>query len=359
MKINVLELITGLPIGGAEKVLLDLCRNLDRSKIEPFVIGLNDESDFKKDFEKENIHVNILNMQKNIVSFIRTYRQLSLFIKHRDITIIHAHMFHPLVFAYALKLRYPHLKIVWTSHSENINGKIREVFVYLLKSFRDIDIIFSKKMQSFIYKKEARIITNGVDLALFNHKVKKRDTFTFINISIFREAKNQAFLAECAKYLKEQGYDFVINIIGSGDHSGDCSKEIKEAIQKNDMEDYIKLLGTRRDIEFQLKSSHCFVLPSYYEGLPIVLLEAGAAKVPILSTPVGAIPDIINESTGYLCNLEQFAKMMEHILNHYDEAKNRAECFYQKICRDLSIESMAKKHEEIYCTLYPIDSDSE
>jgi len=351
MKLNVLELITGLPIGGAEKVLLDLCRNLDHSKVKPFVIGLNDESDLKKDFEEGNIHVNTLNMQKNILSFMRTYRQLSQFIKHHHITIIHAHMFHPLVFAYTLKLRYPHLKIVWTSHSENINGKIREVFVYLLKGFRDVDIIFSKKMQSFIYKKDAHIIANGVDLALFNHKVKKRDTFTFINISIFREAKNQAFLAECAKYLKERGHDFIINIIGSGDHSGDCSKEIKEAIQKNHVEDYVKLLGTRRDIEFQLKSSHCFVLPSSYEGLPIVLLEAGAAKVPILSTPVGAIPDIVDESTGYLCALEQFSQEMEYILNHYDEAINRAECFYQKVYRDLSIESMAKKHEEIYSTL--------
>jgi len=347
-KIRVLQLITGLPIGGAEKVLLDLCSNLDRSEIESFVIGLNDEDDFKEDFESQGIYVEMLNMQRTPKSFIEVYKKLAQFVKEYDIDIIHAHMFHPLVFAYLLKMKKHKLKIVFTSHSENIGGKFREFFTYKLKKYRDADIVFSKEMINKMYKEDTMVIANGVNVAAFSQALKKKPTFTFLSIGVLRPGKNQSFLASCAEYLKNRGYDFQIDIVGAGDASGDTSEEIKEKIQKNGVEDKINMLGARRDIPQLLQRAHCFVLPSDFEGLPIVLLEAGAARLPILSTPVGAISNIINKHTGYIEDLDHFAERMEYILTHYEEARSRAECFYEKVNDEFSIERMARSHERIY-----------
>jgi len=347
-KIRVLQLITGLPIGGAEKVLLDLCSNLDRSKIETFVIGLNDEEDFKEDFESQGIYVQMLNMQRTPKSFIEVYKKLAQFAKEHEIDIIHAHMFHPLVFAYMLKIKNSKLKIVFTSHSENIGGRFRELFTYHLKKYRDADIVFSKEMINKMYKGDTIVIANGVNVAAFAEILKKKPIFTFLSVGVLRPGKNQSFLASCAKYLKDKGYDFQIDIVGAGDASGDTSEEIKEEIRKNGVEDKVNMLGARRDVPQLLQRAHCFVLPSFFEGLPIVLLEAGAARLPILSTPVGAIPNIINKNTGYIEELDHFAKRMEYILSHYEEAISKAKCFYKKVSNEFSIGRMARSHEEIY-----------
>ena len=347
-KIRVLQLITGLPIGGAEKVLLDLCANLDKSIIEPFVIGLNDEDDFKEDFELQGIYVQMLNMKRTPKSLMDTYQKLAHFIQEYQIDIIHAHMFHPLVFSYLLKMKNPKLKIVFTSHSENIGGKFREFFTSILKDYRDIDIVFSKEMITGMYKEDTIVIANGVNIASFKEALEKKPIFTFLSVGVLRPQKNQSFLASCAKYLKDKGYDFQIDIVGAGDASGDTSEEIKEEMQKKGVEDRMNMLGARREIPQLLQTAHCLVLPSHFEGLPIALLEAGAARLPILSTPVGAIPSIISEDSGYLENLDHFAEKMEYILTHYEEAGSRAAHFYEKINAEFSIQGMARSHEKIY-----------
>jgi len=184
-KVRVLQLITGLPIGGAEKVLLDLCSNLDQSKVETFVIGLNDEDDLKKDFESEGIFVEMLNMRKTPANLIKVYKILTQFVQEHEIDIIHAHMFHPLVFAYLLKMKNPKLKIVFTSHNEDIGGKFRELFTYTLKNYRDVDIVFSKEMITKMYTKDTVVVVNGVDLTASSN-------------TIGRPSKNEGKTKQCA-----------------------------------------------------------------------------------------------------------------------------------------------------------------
>jgi len=287
-KINILHIITGLPIGGAEKILLDLCSNLNKEIISNHVISLNDEVDFKEDFIQNSIAVTNLNMTKNIKSFFKTTKLINNYIKRHKIEILHIHMFHPLLFAFVSKLRYPHLKVVFTSHNVNIGSKFREVITYLLKPFRDTDIIFSEDMITNIYKKDSVVIPNGLDTSAYKEKVPKNEKFTFISIGVLREQKNQLFLPSTAAYLKNNGIEnFEIAIVGGADASGDMRKEISQEIKKYGVEDKINMMGSRRDIPELLKKAHCFVMPSHFEGLPIALLEAGAAELAVVSTPVG------------------------------------------------------------------------
>ncbi len=351
-KIKVLHIITGLPIGGAEKVLLDLSSHLNKETIIPFVIGLNDETDLMEDFRKQNIWVKPLNMKKTPKGFLNAREEINRIIKDKQIDIVHAHMFHPLVLAYTAKKTNPNIKIVFTSHNENIGSKSRELFTRSLKNFRDIDIVFSPDMITNMYKENSVVIPNGIDIDSFTKDVNKEKKFTFLSIGILREQKNQAFLAKCAKELKERGYkNFQINIVGAGDESGDLTKEIQNAIKENGVEEHVNMLGARRDIPILLKQSHCFVMPSLFEGLPISLLEAGAASLPIIATPVGAIPSVIDKNSGYLATLENFTDVMEEVLKGYDIALKKAEILLKEIELNYSIKSMALSHEKIYTQL--------
>ncbi len=219
------------------------------------------------------------------------------------------------------------------------------------KRYRDADVIFSKEMHTDIYRDDVHIIPNGIDIAKFNKNPKKSDIFTFIAVGVLREGKNYIALVDYAVKLKLLGYNFLIEIVGSGDDSGDESKNIADAIKKYDVGDVIKMVGASDDIPYHLSKADCFVMPSHYEGLPISLLEAGASKLPVISTLVGAIPTVIEDGCGYLATLDEFVDSMEYVLNNKDKAKLAGLNLYDLICEKYSIDSMTQRHEAIYTVL--------
>lgn len=273
------------------------------------------------------------------------------YIIENKIDILHAHLTHTLPHMALLKIRFPKLKVVFTSHNTNVGGKHRELMIWLSKPFRSADIVFSKEMINKLYKKNTRVIINGVNIDKFKNKAEKNTPFTFLNVGSVRGKKNQIFLIECAQYLKSKGYHFVIDIVGGGAENQPLIDKISTAIKEEGVEENVRMLGLRSDIPDLLKTAHCMVLPSHHEGLPIVLLEAGAAKLPIISTPVGAIPDLIDESSGYLPLLEDFCKTMEVVYNNYQEAEEKALQLATKIDEQYSIKSMAKAHEKLYLSI--------
>lgn len=353
-KINILHITTALVVGGAEKVIIDLIRNLDKNVFNCSVLGLAKNDDMLDEFLSYGIDTEKLDMEKGIGHFFRVYRELDRYIIDNKIDIIHAHLFHPLPFATLLKLRHPKLKVVFTSHNTDIGGKLREIITYLLKPMRNKDIVFSESMINHMYKKNTSVIVNGVDIKKFQEVATKNTPFTFLSVGTIRAQKNQIFLVECAKHLKAKGYDFVIDIAGGGAENQKLIDTIKDEIIKQDVSDCVRMLGARSDIPDLLKTAHCMVLPSHFEGLPIVLLEAGAARLPVISTPVGAIPTLLDEKSGYLATLDDFCDTMETVYNDYDGTKHKAEVLSKRIDQNYSIDSMAKEHAKLYQSVMKI-----
>ncbi len=350
-KIRILHIITGLPIGGAEKVLLDLCRHLDHETIENHIVGLNDERAFFPQFQEAAASVTTLDMTKSLSGALDAAKALLALAERHRIDIVHAHMFHPIIFAYLLKMKRPATRIVFTSHNENIGGALRDAIVFATRPFRDADILFSEKMRRLIYKRGSVVIPNGIDTAQFRTPLPKKERFTFVAVGVLREQKNHKILPSIAAKLKEKGYDFVIEIVGSADASGDTSAQIEEEIRKYDVADRVKMVGARRDIPEVLLRSHCFVMPSLFEGLPIALLEAGAAALPVVSTPVGAIVSVVDETCGYLCEAQRFDEAMAEVIDRYEEACERGRRLQKRVRERFSIEAMARAHEELYRSL--------
>ncbi len=346
-KINLLHLITGLGVGGAERVVLDLAKNADKSKFNIYVVSLSKKIEMLNDFKRENIEVVSLQKDNSYKDFFQIVLFLNRYIKEHNINIIHAHMTHSMIIAVVIKFMNPKVKIVFTSHNVQFGAKHREVIIYLLKFFRNEDILFSDKQISSIYRKNFKIIPNGVDVTLYQAKKKKLDKFTFLSVGRLEPVKNHLHLLRCAKALKEKNYEFQILIAGQGKQY----EKLEKYIQLNHLNSYVTLLGLHFDIAGLMMKSHAFALPSLWEGLPIVLLEAGASSLPVISTPVGTIPSLLDESNGYLTTEDKFCDTMEHVINYYEEAKLKATALYEKVIHEYSIESVVKKHEALYISL--------
>ena len=346
IKIDLLHLITGLGVGGAERVVLDLSRNSNKERYTTSVISMSKQSEMLEMFKKESVDVNILNMNSSVSDLIKIISAVNRHVKEQKIQLIHAHMTDAMVVSVMVKILNPKLKLVFTSHNITFGSKIKTLAVKLLKSFRDRDILFSQDQLSSIYKKNYEMIPNGIDINRYQLDLQKNEIFTFITVGRLEKQKNHIKLLESAKALKDKGLKFQILIVGEGKDPIQ-KKRVEDFIALHKLENHIHLLGVRFDIPQLISKSDCFVLSSAWEGLPIVLLEAAASKIPIISTPVGSIPSLIDKSSGYLAD-KNFTEVMEEVMFNYASAKEKALILYKKVEKNYSIESIVRKHETIY-----------
>ena len=342
-KNNILQLITGLGMGGAEKVVLDLSKYSNNEKFNMYVLAISKKDELLNEFLRNNISTTILGKNNSVKDFLPMVKELNTFVKEKNINVIHAHLVHSMIVACIVKIFNPNLKIIFTSHSLNVGSKLRELIIWFLKVFRNTDIIFSKDILNFFYKKNYKIIPNGIKVEKYNLNLKKNKKFTFISIGRLENMKNHISLINIANKLKDS-FDFQILIVGEGSQRNYLESEIN----KFNLKSYIKLLGLRNDIPKLLNQSHCMLMPSLWEGLPIVILEAAASSIPIISTPVGSIPSLLNSNNSYISKLEKFEEKMTDVMKNYDNAILKSEKLFITINNKYSIENIVKMHELLY-----------
>ncbi|SMM98275.1 Colanic acid biosynthesis glycosyl transferase WcaL [uncultured Candidatus Thioglobus sp.] len=330
-------------MGGAEKVVMDLALYSNKEEFNTYVLALSKRDELLDDFLENNISTNILNKSNSLIDFMVIIREVNRFIKTNNIDIIHAHMTHPIIVASIIKLFKPSIKIVYTSHSIDIGSKIREIIVWALKPLREIDIIFSKGIIKFFYKKNHKIIPNGVKISKYNLKINKNKKFTFVSIGRLEVVKNHKILIEIAARLKGE-FDFELHIAGDGY----LKENLEKLIDRYKINDCVKLLGNIKDIPTLLNKSHCLVLPSLWEGMPIVILEAGASSLPVISTPVGSIPSLLNDQNSYISELKLFESSMIRVLEDAEESQKKGLILFDLIKKKYNINKVVARHEVIY-----------
>lgn len=342
-KANILHLITGLGIGGAEKVVLDLVNNTEQSQFNLFVLSLADRVEMVSIFEEHNVNVDSLKQSKSILSLAKMIYSVHRYVQSNNIHLIHAHMFHSAMVTTIIKIIHPHIKIVFTPHNVFIGGRHREVMLFLMRCFRDVDILFSKDVKQFYHKSDYAVIPNGISMNDYKVHTKEYEKFTFIAIGRLEKVKNFKVLIDIAKSLISQ-YVFQIMIVGEGN----LRSELLEQIEKNNLSDTIHLLGYRKDIPILLNKAHCLLVPSLWEGLPIVILEAGASRTPIISTAVGSIPSLLNNFNATVVNIEDFEGAMAKMLKFPSVQRDKAKVLYDLIEQRYAIQNVVSQHIKIY-----------
>ncbi len=164
-------------------------------------------------------------------------------------------------------------------------------------------------------KQKIQTVYNSINLQKWDETsseqlFKEEKSFLFGCVGRLSEEKGQLFLPEIAKILKEKSYQFKFIIAGTGP----IEDAFKEKITSLNLEEYFEILGFRQDIKSIMSSIDCLVLPSHWEGLPTVALEAMACNKPAISFHVAGNPEvIINNQTGYTVEafeIEAFANAM-------------------------------------------------
>lgn len=343
-QIKVLQVITELDVGGAERVVLELAKGLGQQGESVGVAYLLDQTKLMAQYSELSIpFFNLKVSKKNPISFIQAIFHLSQLIKKHHIQLIHAHMFHALFICIIVKLLNKNIKLVFTSHSFAGFDKLRSILINFSRSLRAADIIFSKRQHPDLNSAYTLVIGNGVQTE--NIKINfspDRKIKRFIIVGRLTALKDHQSLIKSFAELSDHSTE--LWIVGDGG----LRAILENLVQEYHLTSRVKFWGIQQDVRHFLRQSDCFVISSKWEGLPMALLEAAMVGLPVISTPVGAVPELLENSRGYIATSENLSIIMEHVLKYPEEAYRRAENLQQWVESHYSAEAMVDKHINLY-----------
>lgn len=178
----------------------------------------------------------------------------------------------------------------------------------------------------------------------------------FGTIASFYKTKGHEFLIEAIKNLQDNKSSLLNKhqwiLIGEGPELDN----IKKLVNNNQLSNYIKFIKPQDNDWKYLLAFDYFILPSVKEGLPYTILEAGLAKIPVIATKVGGVPEILtNNQTGLLvtpANPLSLAQAMRSLAKDDNLANNLASNNYKNIINNFSLDKTLKTTEELYLKLF-------
>lgn len=202
------------------------------------------------------------------------------------------------------------------------------------------------------------VLPNGVDIhrfypstAPYIRKGIKGVNVRVVYVGRISAGKGVFILLQAAKKLFEKYGDRILFLL-AGD--GPDMAALRNIVQSEKLAN-VKLLGNVRNVRELLINSDIFVLPSFYEGLPLSLMEAMACKVPVVASKVGDVPALITHSqNGILIPPRDVVSLMhaiEELVENPDFAQKLAENGYETIKKNYNVEKIAKQLKEIYESL--------
>lgn len=354
---KILNLIDSLYAGGAESLLKNFV--IEARKYANFQIDictLYSRNVFRNDLI--NYGVNVYDLALPFKYDFRGVLKLAKLIRENNYDIVHVHLFPADVFgALASLFLNRNTKFIFSEH--NVYNRRRDI-----KLYKPIDqLVYSQYERiicvSELVKKELIRYIPGLSssVVVIKNAIPVKDQIEEVRHKIYdvlfvgriEKAKGVDILIKAIYEIKFKYYlNITVALVGNGSLKSEYERLVKEL----DLEDNIKFLGIRRDVEDLMKKSKVFVLPSRWEGLPIVILEAMANGIPIVSTKVGGIPEVIEDGvSGVLVSPESPEKLAEkilYILNNRVFGEDLAINAFEKVKKNYSISVYTRKLLEFY-----------
>lgn len=306
--IRVLNVVGLMSPGGIETLIMNIYRNIDREKVQ-FDFLTHKGIDGTFDEEIKALGGRIYKMPKlrdggktYYWKFFEYRKALKAFFsEHKEYHILHCHMTNTMAIYVPIAKKYGAIECV-IAHSHltqarpGLSGKITNILHksvpklatdYFACSEMAAHWIFS---DSDIKSGKVKIIKNGIDPSRFNYDEDERNRirremgiegkYVIGNVARFKKEKNQVFAVEVLKEVIKREKSAVLLLVGDGE----LRESVKQKVHNDGLDNHVFFLGIRNDIPQLMLAMDLFILPSLYEGLPVVGVEAQAAGLPVLTT---------------------------------------------------------------------------
>jgi glycosyltransferase involved in cell wall biosynthesis len=364
---RILHLISSGGLFGAERVAVELSKSLKKTyHCEP-VLGVirnvyNPHEEILEEAKSNGIVYTVFSCRSQLdMKLAFSIRE---FIKKNRIDIIHCHGYKSNF--YGLLASKGQVPSVTTNHNWLTAHWKLKTYCFLdslwIRFFDRIVAVSNEVKKDMLrYKipeEKISVIDNGIALERFEKVVETnniRDQLGFDGkiriigtIGSLGIEKGHIYLLEAASQVLEIIKDLRFLIIGDGP----LRKPLEEKSEKLGIEKQVIFMGQRKDIPELLMAMDIFVLPSIKEGLPMALLEAMAAKRPVIATRVGAIPKVIeNKDIGVLVEAKDTIGLRDAIINLLNDPVRMsllARGGFDRVCMNFSSDEMCKHYLRLY-----------
>lgn len=345
-RIKVVQIITGLGPGGAERLLLDMMARFDTSRFDMKLASIVDNLSGTEVYGHQDTPVEVFDLGgiSGPISVLRLRRFMQRFAPD----VVHAHMFHALMATYAstrLQSRIP--AICFTSHQSRYAPGRRQL-VRMTRSWRSADILLLRDQHPPMNARSTWLIPNGVPVHSAAPERKPWPPERPVRlVAVGRLADQKDPLGMVRSFAAAKLTNAILDFVGSGP----LEPEVRGLVQSLGLQDRVRLLGVRSDVRALMQGADIFVMHSKFEGMPMALLEAGAEAMPVIVTPVGSCPDVIGPDDGWLAEPSQFASVLARVVSDPPAAILAGKRLHARIVAQFSIDATVRAHEAMYVSL--------
>jgi glycosyltransferase involved in cell wall biosynthesis len=372
---RVLMVSTALGVGGgAEEQVMLLSLGLRTRGWEVKIVSLLPLFPLSAELEASDIPISSLGMKRGVPdprAMLGLIKELRSF----QPDIVHCHMPQANLLARAVRPFQPFPVLISTLHNltmERINGgsgRFLELAHSWTERYCDLTtVICTPAVKSYIDcgavdAKKIAVMYNGVNTQTFTsdpltrrqirRDLQLEDKFTWLAIGRFERAKAYPNLIRAfAQAARGSKRELTLLICGRGS----LEEEVRAQVRACGLQDLVKFLGVRRDIPAVMNAADGFVMSSYLEGLPMVLLQASSVGMPIVTTDVGGNAEVVIDGVNGLVvppgDDAALATAMKRILDLPDEERARmAERGRQMAREKFEIQRILDRWEALYDSL--------
>lgn len=358
--IRVLQCVNNMHRAGLETILMNYYRAIDRTQIQfDFLMHRDERSDYDDEIEQlgGRIYRAPRLYPQNYPAYFRFMKRF--FSEHPEYKIVHSHIdamsYLPLMAAKRAKVpvRIAH------SHSTNIDKDakflLKQLFRFCLRGEANVFWACGESAGRFLFgERKADVVPNAVhpDKFLYDNNVRVdvrkelgvKDAFVIGHVGRFTYAKNHCFLVDIFASIQEIVPESVLFLVGTGEKQAD----VEAYVRLLGLQDKVKFLGVRSDVNRLFQAMDAFVLPSLFEGVPVVGIEAQFASLPCYFSD--KVPFEVSFTPE--CRFVSLQKSADEWAREVIEARNAQRTPFLEGNMHYNIHIAQKKLAERYIKLY-------
>lgn len=279
---------------------------------------------------------------------------------------LHAHFAHTCTTVTMFASRLSGLPFSFTAHAKDIYLKTLNPGDFLRVKLQRASFVVTCTRANRVYlrgftdKTPIHVIYHGLDTRQFaytKHSAEIIGKPLLLSVGRFVEKKGFTYLVEACQLLKQRGYDFDCQIVGGGD---EYLKRVQTLIRELHLEDVVRIHPpvTQEELKAILQHATLFALPCQIvesgdrDGIPNVLVEAMATGLPVISTEVSGIPELIKDGADGLLvperNAEKLANAIERLINDRNLRMKFSQAGRATVCRDFDAERNVQRLYQLF-----------
>ncbi len=352
--------ITGLQPGGAERALVQIVKRLNRARWAPVVYSLTGAGPLVDELQKAGVPTVLL--QARSPWDLRIIWRLARKLKSQRPVLLQSFLFHAnLAGRFAARLA----GIKHIVSGIRVSEKRKNGYLFLdrwTNRLVDLNICVSQSVADFsiqqgkLSESKVSVIPNGVDFEFFDAAEEldlspwgiPAEAKVILFVGRLDPQKAPGNLLTAFGEIAEQASDFHLLFIGDGPLRG----ELEENASRLSCSSRIHFAGWQSQVPQLMKAASCLVLPSLWEGMPNVVLEAMAAGLPVISTKVDGVSELIQDGKqGTLVACDSSKEIQDALFDFYSrpaEYRAMSRDAQGVVNKEFTWDSIAQKYEQVY-----------